>query len=34
MGLDWNYKGPDEVYDELAGCMESMQNISLGKLSK
>jgi len=32
MGLDWNYSGPDEVYDELSGCMESMQNISWERL--
>jgi len=28
MGLNWNYKGPDEVYDELSGCMESLKNIN------
>ncbi|MEE2695391.1 MAG: formate dehydrogenase subunit alpha [Pseudomonadota bacterium] len=32
MGLNWNYSGPDEVYDELSGCMESMQNISWERL--
>ena len=32
MGLDWNYNGPDEVYDELSGCMESMKNISWERL--
>ena len=32
MGLDWNYSGPDEVYDELSGCMESMKNISWERL--
>ena len=32
LGLNWNYSGPDEVYDELSGCMESMQNISWERL--
>ncbi len=32
IGLDWNYSGPDEVYDELSGCMESMKNISWERL--
>ncbi|MAI75946.1 MAG: formate dehydrogenase, partial [Pelagibacteraceae bacterium TMED65] len=32
MGLDWNYSGPDEVYDELSGCMESMKNITWERL--
>ena len=27
MGLNWNYKGPDEVYDELSGCMESLKTL-------
>ena len=32
MGLNWNYQGPDEVYDELSGCMESLKNISWERL--
>jgi formate dehydrogenase major subunit len=32
MGLKWDYKGPDEVYDELAGCMDSMKNITWERL--
>ena len=31
-GLDWNYKGPDEIYDELRNCMESIKNISWERL--
>ena len=34
MGLDWNYAGPDEVYDELSNCMDSMQNITWERLVK
>ena len=30
--LDWNYRGPDEVYEELRNCMESMKNISWERL--
>ena len=32
MGLDWNYSGPDEVYDELSNCMDSMKNITWERL--
>jgi formate dehydrogenase major subunit len=32
MGLDWNYSGPDEVYDELSKCMDSMKNITWERL--
>ena len=32
MGLNWNYSGPDEVYDELSGCMDSMKNITWERL--
>ena len=31
LGLDWNYKGPDEVYEELRNCMESMKKYIMGK---
>ena len=34
MGLNWNYNGPDEVYDELSKCMESMKNITWERLVK
>ena len=34
MGLNWNYSGPDEVYDELSKCMESMKNITWERLIK
>ncbi len=30
--LKWNYKGPDEIYDELRNCMESIKNISWERL--
>ena len=32
MGLDWNYSGPDEVYDELSKCMDSLKNITWERL--
>ena len=32
LGLDWNYEGPDEVYEELRNCMDSMKNISWERL--
>ena len=32
LGLEWNYNGPDEVYEELRNCMESMKNISWERL--
>ena len=31
-GLKWNYNGPDEIYDELRNCMESIKNISWERL--
>ena len=34
MGLNWNYSGPDEVYDELSKCMDSMKNITWERLVK
>ena len=34
MGLDWDYSGPDEVYDELSKCMDSMKNITWERLVK
>ena len=34
MGLDWDYSGPDEVYDELSECMDSMKNITWERLVK
>jgi len=34
LGLGWNYSGPDEVYDELSGCMDSMKNITWERLVK
>ncbi len=30
--LKWNYRGPDEIYDELRNCMESIKNISWERL--
>ena len=32
--LKWNYKGPDEIYDELRNCMDSIKNISWERLVK
>ena len=32
MGLNWNYSGPDEIYDELRNCMDSIKNISWERL--
>jgi len=32
IGLDWNYNGPDEIYDELRNCMDSIKNISWERL--
>ena len=34
LGLDWNYRGPDEIYDELRNCMDSIKNISWERLVK
>ena len=34
IGLDWNYSGPDEIYDELRSCMDSIKNISWERLVK
>ena len=34
IGLDWNYNGPDEIYDELRNCMDSIKNISWERLVK
>tara|TARA_A100001015_G_scaffold321621_1_gene453498 strand:+ start:435 stop:3197 length:2763 start_codon:yes stop_codon:yes gene_type:complete len=30
--LGWNYNGPDEIYDELRNCMDSIKNISWERL--
>tara|TARA_X000000950_G_scaffold211573_1_gene254525 strand:- start:50300 stop:53062 length:2763 start_codon:yes stop_codon:yes gene_type:complete len=32
--LGWSYSGPDEIYDELRNCMESIKNISWERLVK
>ncbi len=32
LGLKWDYKGPDEIYDELRNCMDSIKNISWERL--
>ncbi len=32
LGLQWDYKGPDEIYDELRNCMDSIKNISWERL--
>ncbi len=34
LDLDWNYNGPDEIYDELRNCMNSIKNISWERLVK
>ena len=34
VGLDWNYAGPDEIYEELRNCMDSIKNISWERLVK
>ena len=32
IGLDWNYAYPDEIYEELRNCMDSIKNISWERL--
>ena len=32
IGLNWSYTGPDEIYDELRRCMDSIKNISWERL--
>ena len=32
--LGWKYTGPDEIYDELRNCMDSIKNISWERLVK
>ena len=32
LDLRWNYTGPDEIYDELRNCMDSIKNISWERL--
>ena len=34
MGLSWNYKGPDEIYTEMASLMPSLDNISWERVSR
>ncbi len=33
LGLDWNYSGPQDVYQEMAGLMPSLDNISWQRLN-
>ncbi|HLH89055.1 MAG TPA: formate dehydrogenase subunit alpha [Xanthobacteraceae bacterium] len=34
IGLPWNYKGPDEVYTEMASLMPSLDNISWERIAR
>ena len=34
MGLDWNYQHPSEIYEEMAGLMPSLANISWERLDR
>ncbi len=34
MGLDWNYSGPDEVFEEMRLCMESIAGMTWDRLEK
>ena len=34
MGLDWDYEGPREVFDEMTRCMPSFANISWDRLER
>jgi formate dehydrogenase major subunit len=34
LGLDWNYQGPDEVYEEMARAMPSLANITWPRLER
>jgi formate dehydrogenase major subunit len=34
IGLKWNYKGPDEVYTEMASLMPSLDNISWERIAR
>src|SRR5262249_43784534 len=34
IGLKWNYKGPDEIYTEMASLMPSLDNISWERIAR
>ena len=34
IGVNWNYKGPDEVYTEMASLMPSLDNISWERIAR
>jgi len=34
IGLDWNYSGPEEIHEEMRGCMPSMKHIPWERLEK
>jgi formate dehydrogenase major subunit len=34
IGLDWNYKHPSEVFDEMASCMPSLKNITWERVER
>ncbi|HUI95522.1 MAG TPA: formate dehydrogenase subunit alpha [Xanthobacteraceae bacterium] len=34
IGLKWNYKGPDEIYTEMAALMPSLDNISWERIAR
>ena len=34
LGLDWNYRGPEEVFNEMRRCMPSIENISWERLQR
>jgi formate dehydrogenase major subunit len=34
LGLDWNYEGPKQVWDEMRGCMDSIRGITWERLER
>jgi formate dehydrogenase major subunit len=34
MGLDWHYAGPEDVFDEMRGCMKSIRGITWDRLGR
>ncbi len=34
LGLDWNYRGPADVFAEMKGCMPSLDNITWERLAR
>ncbi len=34
IGLDWNYSHPSEIFDEMAGCLPSLKNITWARVDR